>query len=222
MPSRVVSEEPLRSVSQLVTHTAALSESTQSVRRWRPGHPNESMQAGFDMDLYLDWRRDGHPNGYNLLLRNTDTPMEHEGDSSYFNADSGASIASFLTEYLPDELSSDADVLLSLSEPAVSGGQLTLSPQSFVCLVKPFDLTSAGEAVAKSTGDSQRAITTNTNTSSLVQLTECIAIVVNMSYGRGRTARTLVCQVAGTSTQSGPRTAMQTTSSTRFASKESS
>ena len=73
-----------------------------------------------------------HPNGYNLLLRNTDTPMEHEGDSSYFNADSGASIASFLTEYLPDELSSDADVLLSLGEPAVSGGQLTLSPQSFV------------------------------------------------------------------------------------------
>ena len=69
------------------------------------------------MDLYLDWRRDGHPNGYNLLLRNTDTPMEHEGDSSYFNADSGASIASFLTEYLPDELSSDADVLLSLGEP---------------------------------------------------------------------------------------------------------
>ena len=162
------------------------------------------MQAGFDMDLYLDWRRDGHPNGYNLLLRNTDTPMEHEGDSSYFNADSGASIASFLTEYLPDELSSDADVLLSLGEPAVSGGP------------PPARLS------AKSTGDSQRAITTNTNTSSLVQLTECIAIVVNMSYGRGRTARTLVCQVAGTSTQSGPRTAMQTTSSTRFASKESS
>ena len=27
---------------------------------------------------------------------------------------------------------SDADVLLSLGEPAVSGGQLTLSPQSFV------------------------------------------------------------------------------------------
>lgn len=95
------------------------------------------MQAGFDMDLYLDWRRDGHPNGYNLLLRNTDTPMEHEGDSSYFNADSGASIASFLTEYLPDELSSDADVLLSLGEPAVSGGQLTLSRNRSSCLVKP-------------------------------------------------------------------------------------
>ena len=181
------------------------------------------MQAGFDMDLYLDWRRDGHPNGYNLLLRNTDTPMEHEGDSSYFNADSGASIASFLTEYLPDELSSDADVLLSLGEPAVSGGQLTLSPQSFVVFGQTRSTSPPPARLsAKSTGDSQRAITTNTNTSSLVQLTECIAIVVNMSYGRGRTARTLVCQVAGTSTQSGPRTAMQTTSSTRFVSKESS
>ncbi|WP_143881870.1 alpha-amylase family glycosyl hydrolase [Bifidobacterium longum] len=69
------------------------------VAEW--GRPNESMQAGFDMDFYLDWRWDGHPNGYNLLLRNTDTPMEHEGDSSYFNADSGASIAPFLAEYLP-------------------------------------------------------------------------------------------------------------------------
>lgn len=56
----------------------------------------------------------------------------------------------------------------------------------------------------------------------IAQLAECIAIVVNMSYGKDRTARTLVCQIAGTSTQSGPRTAMQTTSSTRFASKESS
>lgn len=108
------------------------------------------MQAGFDMDFYLDWRRDGHPNGYNLLLRNTDTPMEHEGDSSYFNADSGASIASFLTEYLPDELSSDTDVLLSLGEPAVSGGQLTLSPAIVRRVwLNPFDLTSAGEAVGK-------------------------------------------------------------------------
>lgn len=81
------------------------------------------MQAGFDMDLYLDWRRGRPPRtATTWLLRNTDTPMEHEGDSSYFNADSGASIASFLTEYLPDELSSDADVLLSLGEPAVSGG----------------------------------------------------------------------------------------------------
>ena len=98
------------------------------------------MQAGFDMDLYLDWRRDGHPNGYNLLLRNTDTPMEHEGDSSYFNADSGASIASFLTEYLPDELSSDADVLLSLDALPAIVRRVWLNP---------FDLTSAGEAVGK-------------------------------------------------------------------------
>ena len=81
------------------------------------------MQAGFDMDLYLDWRRDGHPNGYNLLLRNTDTPMEHEGDSSYFNADSGASVASFLTGYLPAALSSDGGGLLSLGGPGGGGGQ---------------------------------------------------------------------------------------------------
>lgn len=65
------------------------------------GRPNESMQAGFDMDFYLDWRWDGHPNGYNLLLRNTDTPLEYEGDSDYFNADSDASIAPFPAEYLP-------------------------------------------------------------------------------------------------------------------------
>ena len=33
------------------------------------------MQAGFDMDLYLDWLRGGHPNGNIRGLRNTDTPM---------------------------------------------------------------------------------------------------------------------------------------------------
>ena len=130
------------------------------------------------MDFYLDWRWDGHPNGYNLLLRNTDTPLEHEGDSGYFNADSDASIAPFPAEYLPQL----ADCR-------------TRSPRS-----------------RSSCSDSPL----------IAQLTECIAIVVNMSYGKDRTARTLVCQIAGTSTQSGPRTAMQTTSSTRFASKESS
>lgn len=69
------------------------------VAEW--GRPYESMQAGFDMDFYLDWRWDGHPNGYNMLLRNTDTPLDHEGDVSYFNADSGTSIAPFLEQYLP-------------------------------------------------------------------------------------------------------------------------
>ncbi|PWG67064.1 alpha-amylase family glycosyl hydrolase [Bifidobacterium callitrichidarum] len=69
------------------------------VSEW--GRPYESMQAGFDMDFYLDWRWDGNPNGYNMLLRNTDTPLAHEGDGSYFNADSGASIAPFLDQYLP-------------------------------------------------------------------------------------------------------------------------
>ena len=69
------------------------------VSEW--GRPRESMAAGFDMDFYLDWRWCGHPNGYNLLLRDTDTPLEHAGDASYANADSGASIRPFLDEYLP-------------------------------------------------------------------------------------------------------------------------
>ncbi|MBW3081311.1 alpha-amylase family glycosyl hydrolase [Bifidobacterium saguinibicoloris] len=69
------------------------------VSEW--GRPAESMQAGFDMDFYLDWRWDGNPNGYNMLLRNTDTPLKHEGDASYFNADSGASIRPFLEQYVP-------------------------------------------------------------------------------------------------------------------------
>ncbi|MBT1181991.1 alpha-amylase [Bifidobacterium sp. CP2] len=69
------------------------------VSEW--GRPAESMQAGFDMDFYLDWRWNGEPNGYNMLLRNTDAPLEHEGDASYFNADSGASIRPFLDQYVP-------------------------------------------------------------------------------------------------------------------------
>ncbi|MBT1173093.1 DUF3459 domain-containing protein [Bifidobacterium sp. MA2] len=69
------------------------------VAEW--GRPHESMQAGFDMDFYLDWRWDGNPNGYNMLLRDTDTPLTREGDKSYFNADSGASIRPFLEQYEP-------------------------------------------------------------------------------------------------------------------------
>ncbi|OZG63723.1 alpha-amylase [Bifidobacterium hapali] len=69
------------------------------VSEW--GRPYESMQAGFDMDFYLDWRWDGKPNGYNMLLRNTDDPFVHDGDLSYFNADSGAPIKPFLDQYLP-------------------------------------------------------------------------------------------------------------------------
>lgn len=39
------------------------------------------MRAGFDMDFYLDWRWAGNPNGYNILLRNTDTPLTRGGDA---------------------------------------------------------------------------------------------------------------------------------------------
>ena len=69
------------------------------VAEW--GVPYESMQSGFDMDFYLDWRWGGVPNGYNYLLRNTDTPLVHEGDASYFNVDSGTSIQTFVDQYVP-------------------------------------------------------------------------------------------------------------------------
>lgn len=69
------------------------------VSEW--GRPEESMAAGFDMDFYLDWRWDGVPNGYNMLLRNVDDPLSRKGDKSYFNADSGTPISEFLDEYEP-------------------------------------------------------------------------------------------------------------------------
>ena len=69
------------------------------VSEW--GRPRESLEAGFDMDFYLDWRWDGIPNGYNMLLRNVDDPLSRDGDLSYFNADSKTPIASFLEQYEP-------------------------------------------------------------------------------------------------------------------------
>ncbi len=69
------------------------------VSEW--GRPYESLKAGFDMDFYLDWRWDGNPNGYNMLLRNTDTPLSHDNDASYFNADSGTPVDAFLGQYVP-------------------------------------------------------------------------------------------------------------------------
>ncbi|OXM99663.1 alpha-amylase family glycosyl hydrolase [Bifidobacterium vansinderenii] len=69
------------------------------VSEW--GRPYESLDAGFDMDFYLDWRWAGNPNGYNILLRNTDTPMVRDNDRSYFNADTGESVHGFLDQYLP-------------------------------------------------------------------------------------------------------------------------
>ncbi|WP_137652959.1 alpha-amylase family glycosyl hydrolase [Bifidobacterium moukalabense] len=69
------------------------------VSEW--GRPYESLEAGFDMDFYLDWRWDGIANGYNMLLRNVDDPLSRDGDLSYFNADSGTPIASFLEQYEP-------------------------------------------------------------------------------------------------------------------------
>ena len=69
------------------------------VAEW--GVPYEAVQAGFDMDFYLDWRWDNHPNGYNILLRNTNTPYVREDDLSYFNADAPTDICGFLEQYEP-------------------------------------------------------------------------------------------------------------------------
>ncbi len=50
--------------------------------------------AGFHMDFYLDH----HYNGYNMLLRDYETPG---GDHSYFKKDSGGRIERFLDDYVP-------------------------------------------------------------------------------------------------------------------------
>ena len=65
------------------------------------GTPEQALAAGFDMDFYLDWRWNGVPNGYNLLARNVDGPLNIAEDRSYFSAHGGSSIRPFLDQYLP-------------------------------------------------------------------------------------------------------------------------
>ncbi|UWE82014.1 alpha-amylase family glycosyl hydrolase [Corynebacterium diphtheriae bv. gravis] len=65
------------------------------VSEW--GTPTQAFEAGFDADFYLDWRG----NGYNLLARNTDTPLERRDDASFFNSDSATGAQEFLDMYLP-------------------------------------------------------------------------------------------------------------------------
>lgn len=43
------------------SHTRSAPNSPRRRPSPNVGRPNESMQAGFDMDFYLDWRWDGHP-----------------------------------------------------------------------------------------------------------------------------------------------------------------
>lgn len=69
------------------------------VSEW--GRPWLSLQAGFDMDFYLDWRWDGNPNGYAMLGRDTDYPLGDGPDSSFFRATSATGAARFVREYLP-------------------------------------------------------------------------------------------------------------------------
>ena len=70
------------------------------VSEW--GRPRQALRAGFDMDFYLDWRWGGNPNGYCMLLRDTDDRLTGlPEDSSYLVAKSGSSPVRFLNEYLP-------------------------------------------------------------------------------------------------------------------------
>ena len=74
------------------------------VSEW--GKPWQSLEAGFDMDFYLNWRWAGVPNGYNFLTRNTEDELEGPDDASYFKADSKTGISDFLADYLPQYLRS--------------------------------------------------------------------------------------------------------------------
>lgn len=65
------------------------------VSEW--GHPDQALEAGFDMDFYLDWRH----NGYNKLLRDTDSPRGRAADASFFKKDSGTSPQVFIDDYWP-------------------------------------------------------------------------------------------------------------------------
>lgn len=69
------------------------------VSEW--GVPDQALQAGFDMDFYLNWRWNGQANGYCMLTRDTDNDVSGEGDMSYFSAAGGQSAARFLHEYVP-------------------------------------------------------------------------------------------------------------------------
>jgi glycosidase len=69
------------------------------VSEW--GVPEQALEAGFDMDFYLDWRFGGNPNGYNLLARNTDNALDTADDHSYFSAKGGGSVQEFLSQYIP-------------------------------------------------------------------------------------------------------------------------
>ncbi|QMV86126.1 glycosylase [Corynebacterium hindlerae] len=65
------------------------------VSEW--GKPWQAVEAGFDADFYLDWRG----NGYNHLVRNTDTALDRVNDLSFFNSDSESTAQEFLDCYLP-------------------------------------------------------------------------------------------------------------------------
>lgn len=62
--------------------------------------PRQALNAGFDMDFYLDWRG----NGYSSLMRDYDVPAygcEIGENNSFFRADATRDVSRFLEDYLP-------------------------------------------------------------------------------------------------------------------------
>jgi maltose alpha-D-glucosyltransferase/alpha-amylase len=65
------------------------------VSEW--GTPSQALDAGFNMDFYLDWRH----NGYNQLTRDTEDQLTGPDDLSFFKQTSGTSPQGFIDEYWP-------------------------------------------------------------------------------------------------------------------------
>lgn len=62
--------------------------------------PRQSLNCGFDMDFYLDWRG----NGYSVLLRDYDIPpfgCDVTENNSYFKVTATRDMSRFLEDYLP-------------------------------------------------------------------------------------------------------------------------
>lgn len=65
------------------------------VSEW--GTPTQALEAGFNMDFYLDWRH----NGYNQLTRDTEDQLAGPNDLSFFKQSSGTSPQGFIDAYWP-------------------------------------------------------------------------------------------------------------------------
>ncbi|MCS4491323.1 alpha-amylase family glycosyl hydrolase [Corynebacterium sp. ES2715-CONJ3] len=76
----------IRAWQEIFTNVKKTHPGAVFVAEW--GNPSQSLEAGFDMDFYLDWPG----NGYNLLVR---------ADNAFFSAVSSRAASDFIDQYLP-------------------------------------------------------------------------------------------------------------------------